>query len=153
MTADPTPIEALEQAGLLPEAVKEWLDRPLGPLCTEANKRDRTTTLAALNALATVALEQHEALKRLRCPACGHVGSLFVGSGSYLTCGIAECPNPDFAETVDLQTTALAAEKARAERAEAMLLQAFDEAGMPKPYGQAFKEWLADLARRTEPTP
>ena len=29
-----------------------------------------------------------------RCPGCGHDGQLFLGSGGYVTCSIAECPNP-----------------------------------------------------------
>lgn len=28
-----------------------------------------------------------------RCPACGHT-TLFVAAGGYLTCSLADCPNP-----------------------------------------------------------
>lgn len=59
----------------------------------------------------TVLLDE-AALKHLRCPSCNHIGSIFVGERGYLTCDIAECPNPDFAESVDLQTTELRAAKA-----------------------------------------
>lgn len=34
-----------------------------------------------------------------RCPACGWT-SLFLGSGGYVTCARAECPQPDAASTL-----------------------------------------------------
>lgn len=36
----------------------------------------------------------------LDCPACGH-STLYVGAGNYITCGLEECPNPDFAEALE----------------------------------------------------
>ena len=53
----------------------------------------------------SLALDEHEARRcemassdqtndvQGRCPFCGH-RSLFLGSGGYITCRIAECPNP-----------------------------------------------------------
>jgi hypothetical protein len=35
-----------------------------------------------------------------RCPACGRRGFLFLGSGGWPTCSIAECPNPTLASDV-----------------------------------------------------
>lgn len=29
-----------------------------------------------------------------RCPACGSDGTLFLGSGGYVTCSVGDCPNP-----------------------------------------------------------
>lgn len=29
-----------------------------------------------------------------RCPGCGRVGFLFLATGGYITCSIAECPRP-----------------------------------------------------------
>lgn len=34
----------------------------------------------------------------LDCPACGHP-TLFLGEGGYITCGLEDCPNPDYAES------------------------------------------------------
>ncbi len=31
---------------------------------------------------------------RDRCPSCGSSGSLFIGTGGYLTCGLIGCPEP-----------------------------------------------------------
>ena len=62
---------------------------------------ERIAELRAENARLVAAVEeQAKALKHLRCPACGHAGAIFVGDGGYLTCGIAECPNPDYADAV-----------------------------------------------------
>lgn len=59
-----------------------------------------------MQAVSRLTLDAESVLRKLRCPSCGHTGCIFVGNGGYLTCGIAECPNPDFAESVDFETTA-----------------------------------------------
>lgn len=40
-----------------------------------------------------------------RCPACGTSG-LFLGSGGYVTCSLAACPEPDAASTLLERTPA-----------------------------------------------
>jgi hypothetical protein len=60
-------------------------------LAGEAQKGDTPASTAPLAA----GLPQVQG----NCPACGHA-SLFLGSGGYVTCSIAECPEPDAASTV-----------------------------------------------------
>lgn len=44
--------------------------------------------------MATEEITTHHPSVAGRCPACGSAGSLFLGSGGYVTCSIADCPDP-----------------------------------------------------------
>lgn len=57
------------------------------------------TDQAAAPVASTAPLAAGLPLVKGRCPACGHA-SLFLGSGGYVTCSIAECREPDAASTM-----------------------------------------------------
>lgn len=46
-----------------------------------------------------------------RCPACGSNGTLFLGSGGYVTCSVSYCPNPSAAADLLLPTPATVTEQ------------------------------------------
>lgn len=47
-------------------------------------------------------------VKGMDCPACGHPTLMILGG--YITCTLAECPNPDFSETIAAEKEMAAAE-------------------------------------------
>lgn len=48
-------------------------------------------------------IQQNE-INGIDCPACGHP-TLMLGNGGYITCALADCPNPDFADAVHSHST------------------------------------------------
>jgi hypothetical protein len=73
-----------------------WATAELRRMAVEAAVPGRTTdeTPASIAPLAAgLPLVQGQ------CPACGRA-SLFLGSGGYVTCSVAKCPEPDAASTV-----------------------------------------------------
>ena len=101
-----TPIDKLREAGLLPDEVRMAAREVDGQQCED-------TVIAALNALATVAWEQHEQLEEARSA---------MPDGDYWS-GVLHRKNVEWMKDVQRANDAekqLAAEQARADHAEVM---------------------------------